>query len=61
LKCVDNVVIILHVIHHNFCLETDREFFSVGERSTARSSVEEHLRDSGVVGDHADDEGYEII
>ena len=61
MKCVDNVVIILHVIHHNFCLETDREFFSVREHSTVESSVEEHTRDSGGVVDHADREGHEII
>ena len=41
--------------------ETDREFFGVGEHSTVRSSVEEHTRDSGVVVDHADREGHEII
>jgi hypothetical protein len=61
LKKVDNVVIILHVIHHDFCLETDRKSFSAGEHSTVRSSMEEHTRDSGVVVDHADREGHEII
>jgi hypothetical protein len=34
---VDNVVIILHLIHYDFCLETDREFFGGGEHSTVRS------------------------
>ncbi len=61
MKCVDNVVITLHVIHHNFCVETDREFFSVREHSTVESSVEEHTWDSGGVVDHADREGHEII
>jgi hypothetical protein len=61
LKKVDNVVIILHVIHHDFCLETDRESFGVGEHSTIRSSLEKHTQGSGVLVDHADREGHEII
>ena len=32
MKKVDNVVITLHVIQHDFCLETDREFFGIGEQ-----------------------------
>jgi hypothetical protein len=53
--------LILHVVQKNFCLETHREFCGVGEHSTARSSMEEHTWDSGVVVDHADREGHEII
>ncbi len=61
MKKVDNVVIILHVVQNDFYLETDRESFGVGEDSRVRSSVEEQTRDSGVVVDHADREGHEII
>jgi hypothetical protein len=55
------VVFILHLVQDDFYLETDREFFSVGEHSTVRSAVKEHARDSGVAVDHADREGHEII
>jgi hypothetical protein len=62
LKKVDNVVIILHVIHHDFCLETDRESFGVSEHSTVRSfHGRTHVGFWRVVVDHADGEGYEII